>query len=160
MALRNIIKDEDALLRKRSRPVDRFDEKLATLLDDMIETMEEANGVGLAAPQVGILRRAVVVDVGEGPMELVNPEIIQAEGEQEASEGCLSLPERWGITKRPLKVTLKAQDRFGNEQTFEGSELLARAFCHELDHLNGVLFTDLAIRMLTKEEMEREDKSK
>ncbi len=142
MAIRNIVKEGDPVLRKISRSVLNFDEKLSILLDDMLETMYEANGVGLAAPQVGILRRVCVIDIGEGPIELVNPSIIEESGLQKESEGCLSIPGQSGITKRPMKVTVKAQDRNGNTFEISGEGLLARAFCHEIDHLNGMLFKD------------------
>ncbi|MGN0173224.1 MAG: peptide deformylase [Acutalibacteraceae bacterium] len=140
--IREIIKDGDEVLRKKCRKVEKFDEKLHALLDDMYETMQEANGVGLAAPQVGILRRAVVIDVGEGKIELINPEIIKTSGEQDGQEGCLSCPGVWGDVVRPMKVTVKAQDRYGKEFKIKGQELLARAFCHEIDHLDGILFLD------------------
>lgn len=146
MAVRNIVEKGDPILRKISRSVLNFDEKLATLIDDMIETMHNAEGVGLAAPQVGILRRICVIDVGDGPIELVNPVIIKEEGEQVGSEGCLSVPGQSGIVKRPMKVTVKAQDRKGNTFEISGEELLARAFCHEIDHLNGILYVDKVIR--------------
>ena len=146
MAIRNIVEKGDPVLRKISRSVLNFDEKLATLIDDMIETMHNAEGVGLAAPQVGILRRICVIDVGDGPIELVNPVIIKEEGEQVGSEGCLSVPGQSGIVKRPMKVTVKAQDRKGNTFEISGEELLARAFCHEIDHLNGILYVDKVIR--------------
>ena len=144
MALREIVKYGDDILRKKCRPVTAFDEKLWTLLDDMKETMEAAQGAGLAAPQVGILRRVVVIDVhdGKGPIELVNPEIIAEEGSQCGNEGCLSLPGEWHEVERPVRVTVKAQDRNGEEFTMTGDGLLARAFCHETDHLDGVLFID------------------
>ncbi len=154
MALRNIVKEGDEILNKKCRPVQKFDRKLAVLLDDMAETMRDANGVGLAAPQVGILRRVVVIDVGEGLIELVNPKIIAFSGEQEGSEGCLSFPGQWGIVKRPNYVKVKAQNRFGEEFTVEGKELLARAFCHELDHLDGIVFKSVCERMLLPEEIE------
>lgn len=141
MALRNIVKLGDPILNKTSRKVDKFDDKLAALIDDMLETMYSANGVGLAAVQVGILKRVVVIDIGEGPMELVNPEITMKEGEQQESEGCLSLPGKYGVTSRPQKVQVKAQDRNGKWQVFTGEDLKARAFCHEIDHLDGILFT-------------------
>lgn len=141
MALRNIVKLGDPILNKKSRVVEKFDDRLADLIDDMLETMYNGNGVGLAAVQVGILKRVVVIDVGEGPMELVNPQITFAEGEQISQEGCLSLPGKWGITSRPQKVQIKAQDRNGKWQVFTGEELKAKAFCHELDHLDGILFT-------------------
>ncbi len=154
MALRNIVKEGDEILNKKCRPVQKFDKKLAVLLDDMAETMRAANGVGLAAPQVGILRRVVVIDVGEGLIELVNPKIIAFSGEQEGSEGCLSFPGQWGIVKRPNYVKVKAQNRSGEEFTVEGKELLARAFCHELDHLDGIVFKSICERMLLPEEIE------
>ena len=154
MALRNIVKEGDDILNKKCRPVQKFDKKLAILLEDMAETMRNANGVGLAAPQVGILRRVVVIDIGEGLIELVNPKIIAFSGEQEGSEGCLSFPGQWGIVKRPNYVKVKAQDRNGEEFTIEGKELLARAFCHELDHLDGVVFKSVCERMLRPEEIE------
>ena len=141
MALRNIVKVGDPILNKTSRKVEKFDDRLATLIDDMFATLYKENGVGLAAVQVGILKRVVVIDVGEGPMELVNPEITLKEGEQREQEGCLSLPGKWGTTVRPMKVQVKAQDRNGKWQVFTGEGLKARAFCHELDHLDGILFT-------------------
>ena len=161
MAIRNIVKDGDPILKKKCRPVEKFDKKLAILLDDMAETMHQANGVGLAAPQVGMLRRVVVIDVGEGVIELVNPKIVAYSGEQEGVEGCLSFPGEWGLAKRPNYVKVRAQDRNGDEFEIDGEELLARAFCHEIDHLNGVVFKDVADRMLTAaeiEEMEKKDK--
>lgn len=153
MAKRNIVPFGNDLLRKKSREVTAFDEKLWTLLDDMYETMTTANGVGLAAPQVGILRRVVVIDVGEGRIELINPVITYAKGKKREIEGCLSAPDQWGYVVRPQKVKVKAQDRFGNEKEFVGEDLLAKAFCHEIDHLNGVLFTDLADEMVEREDM-------
>ena len=146
MALREIVKFGEDILRKKCRPVTAFDEKLWTLLDDMKETMEKAEGAGLAAPQVGILRRVCVVNVRDkhGIIELVNPEISATEGTQLGGEGCLSAPGEWSEVERPAKVTVKAQDRNGNEFTMTGEGLLARAFCHETDHLDGVLFIDKA----------------
>lgn len=141
MALRNIVKLGDPILYKKSRKVEKFDSKLAVLIDDMLETMYDANGVGLAAVQVGILKRVVVIDIGEGSIELVNPEITFEEGEQKESEGCLSLPGKFGVTLRPKKVQVKAQDRNGKWQVFTGEDLKAIAFCHEIDHLDGILFT-------------------
>lgn len=141
MALRNIVKLGDPILYKKSRKVEKFDSKLAVLIDDMLETMYDANGVGLAAVQVGILKRVVVIDIGEGPIELINPEITFEEGEQKESEGCLSLPGKFGVTLRPKKVQVKAQDRNGKWQVFTGEDLKAIAFCHEIDHLDGILFT-------------------
>ncbi|MBQ3550184.1 MAG: peptide deformylase [Clostridia bacterium] len=146
MAIRNIVTEGDSVLRKTCRSVLNFDERLAQLLDDMKETMYKAEGVGLAAPQVGILRRVCVVDVGDGVIELVNPVIESEEGMQEGSEGCLSLPGKSAIVRRPMKVTVRAQDRNGNTFTVTGEELKARAFCHEIDHLNGILYVDKAIR--------------
>lgn len=140
--IREVIKNGDEVLRKKCHRVEKFDAKLHSLLDDMYETMQDKDGVGLAAPQVGILRRVVVIDVGEGKIELVNPEIIKTSGEQDGQEGCLSCPGVWGDVVRPMKVTVKAQDRYGKEFKIKGQELLARAFCHEIDHLDGILFLD------------------
>lgn len=145
MALRNIVKFGDPILNKKSRPVEKFDDKLAILIDDMKDTMYHENGVGLAAVQVGMLRRVVVIDIGDGVMELVNPEITMAEGEQKDSEGCLSLPGKYGVTLRPNKVQVKAQDRNGKWHIYTGEGLKAKAFCHEIDHLEGVLFTSHVI---------------
>lgn len=145
MALRNVVKIGDPILNKKSRTIEKFDEKLATLIDDMLETMYKENGVGLAAVQVGMLKRVVVIDVGDGPMELVNPEITLQEGEQKEQEGCLSLPGKYGTTVRPMKVQVKAQNREGKWQVFTGEGLKARAFCHEIDHLDGILFTSKVI---------------
>jgi len=160
MATRRIVTYEDPLMRKRCRPVTAFDGRLATLLDDMRETLAQADGVGLAAPQVGLLRRAVVVletnvaeDAEPYMIELVNPEITERSGEQDGAEGCLSVPGEFGLVKRPLEVTVKAQDRLGNWFEVKGEGLTARAFCHELDHLEGVLFTDITTHMLTPEEL-------
>jgi peptide deformylase len=154
MAIRNIVKDGDPILKKKCRPVEKFDRKLAVLLEDMAETMHLANGVGLAAPQVGMLRRVVVIDVGEGVIELVNPEIIAYSGEQCGLEGCLWFPGEWGLAKRPNYVKVRAQDRNGEVFEIEGRELLARAFCHEIDHLNGIVFKEKVERMLTPKEIE------
>lgn len=142
MAIRNIVKVGDSILNKVCRTVLDFDDKLAILLDDMRETMYKADGAGLAAPQVGILKRVCIIDVGDGLIELVNPVIVKEEGVQYEEEGCLSLPGKYGITKRPMKVTVRAQDRFGNNIIVEGEGLKARALCHEIDHLNGILYTD------------------
>ena len=148
MAKLQIRKIGDEVLRKTCRPVDEITPRILTLLDDMVETMRAANGCGLAAPQVGVLRRVVVVEVEEGQVyELINPKIIAYSGEQEAEEGCLSVPGQWGITRRPMSVTVRALDRHGNQIDVSGSGLLARAFCHELDHLDGKLFIDNAIRV-------------
>lgn len=145
MAIRQIVERPDELLLKKSRPVENFDEKLHQLLDDMLDTLYKMDGVGLAAPQIGILRRICVIDVGEGPIELINPEIIKKSGSQIETEGCLSCPGVWGTVKRPKKVTVRAYDRNGNLFEMKGEDLLARAFCHEIDHLDGVLFTDHVI---------------
>ena len=154
MALRNIVKEGDEVLTKKCRPVEKFDERLASLLDDMYETMMAGNGVGLAAPQVGMLRRAFVIDIGEGKLEFVNPEIIKTSGKQETGEGCLSCPGEYGITVRPRFVTVKAQDRNGKKFTMDASDLLAKAICHENDHLDGILFKAHVIRMLDEDELE------
>ena len=155
MAIRNIVKFGDEVLNKKCRPVEKFDHKLAVLLDDMADTLYEAYGVGLAAPQVGILRRAVIIDVGEGLIELINPEIIEVSKETQIdAEGCLSNPGKYGLVERPMRVKVRAQDRHGNWYEKEGEGLLARAFCHELDHLEGVLFTSRASRMLSPEELQ------
>lgn len=154
MALRNIVKEGDEVLTKKCRPVEKFDDRLASLLDDMYETMTAGNGVGLAAPQVGMLRRAFVIDIGEGKLEFVNPEIIKTSGKQETGEGCLSCPGEYGITVRPIFVTVKAQDRNGKEFTMDASDLLAKAICHENDHLDGILFKAHVIRMLDEDELE------
>lgn len=146
MALRNIVKLGDPILNKTSRQVDKFDDRLSTLIDDMKETMYQENGVGLAAVQVGILKRVVVIDVGDGMMELVNPEITDKSGEQREIEGCLSLPGKSGVTLRPMKVQVKAQDRNGKWHIYTGEGLKARAFCHEIDHLDGILFTSKIIK--------------
>lgn len=151
MAIRNIVKEGDPVLRKTSRTVTVFDEKLAQLLDDMAETLYQAEGVGLAAPQVGILKRACLVDTGDDLVELINPVIIEESGSQEGCEGCLSSPGDWGIVVRPMNVTVRAQDRHGKTFTVSATELKARAFCHEIDHLNGVLFKDKMIRRVEVE---------
>lgn len=140
MAIRNIVKNGDDTLKKVCRTQLTFDERLASLLDDMKDTMYAADGCGLAASQVGILRRVCIVDVGDGLIELVNPVIVETEGKQEEQEGCLSFPGEYGTTVRPMKVKVRAQDRFGNTFTVEGEGLKARAFCHEIDHLDGIVF--------------------
>lgn len=142
MGLRNIRTNEDPILRKKSRCVEVFDEKLFILLDDMKETLYKADGCGLAAVQVGVLKRVVLVDVGDGLIELINPEIVETQGEQFEVEGCLSLPGKNGITKRPQMVKVKAQNRFGKWCQYKGEDLKARAFCHEIDHLDGYLYID------------------
>ena len=156
MALRTILTDQDPALHKVCRPVTSFDSRLHDLLDDLKETLAHANGAGLAAPQVGILRRVVVVvDGNEEMLELVNPELIAQEGEQEGFEGCLSVPGRWGIVKRPMKARVRAQDRNGNFFEVEGEEIVARCFCHEIEHLDGHLFTEHTDRLYTTEELDQ-----
>lgn len=155
MALRNILKEGDERLRKKSRPVTDFNERLWTLLDDMYETMKDG-GVGIAAPQVGVLRRAVVIDVGEGKHELVNPVIVEQSGDQCGGEGCLSIPGQYGLVHRPAQLRLKAQDRYGNPFELEAEGYFAVAVCHEVDHLDGILFIDKAERMLDPEEIVEE----
>ncbi|MBQ7693122.1 MAG: peptide deformylase [Oscillospiraceae bacterium] len=164
MARRNILTKEEPTLYKKCRPVTEFNSRLHQLLDDMKETLSQENGVGLAAPQVGVLRRAVIVletNVPEGEeeymIELVNPEIIEATGEQYGAEGCLSVPEEYGMVRRPMHVKVRAQDRNGDTFEVEGDGLTARCFCHEIDHLEGIIFTSKCERMLTKEELESGD---
>ena len=142
MAIRKIRIDDDPILRKKSRPVEVFDERLWQLLDDMKDTLAKAEGIGLAAPQIGVLRRVVIIDMGEGCIELINPEILETKGEQVADEACLSLPHKAGKTLRPMSVKVRAQNRNGNWVLYEGSELKARCFCHEIDHLDGKLYVD------------------
>ncbi len=155
MAKLKIVKEGDPLLRKTSRPVTEINSRVSTLLDDMIETMHAADGCGLAAVQVGILRRIVVIETEEdGLLELINPVIVKSSGVQEEAEGCLSIPGKYGITTRPKNVTITALDRHGKEFSVSGSGLLARAFCHETDHLDGKLFTDNVIRMLDDDDFE------
>ena len=156
MALRNIVTVGDPVLTKKCRPVVKFDDRLAQLIDDMKETMRNANGVGLAAPQVGVLRRLVVVDVGDEIVELVNPELVsESEEQQTGVEGCLSLPGEYGVVTRPMYVTVRAQDRNGDWYEYDGEELVARCFCHEIDHLDGHMYTEIAEKMLTPEELEQ-----
>ena len=161
MARRNILTKEEPGLYKKCRPVTEFNPRLHQLLDDMADTLSTENGVGLAAPQVGVLRRAVIVletNVPEGEkerlIELVNPEIIESSGEQYGAEGCLSVPGEYGMVRRPLNVKVRAQDRNGNFFEVEGTGLTARCFCHEIDHLNGIVFTSKCERMLSEEELE------
>lgn len=161
MALRRILTGEQPGLYKKCRPVTEFNGRLHQLLDDMAETLKEANGVGLAAPQVGVLRRAVLVletnvpeDEDEYVIELINPEIIESTGEQDGPEGCLSVPGEYGLVQRPMDVKVRAQDRFGAWFEVEGTGLTARCFAHELDHLEGIVFTSKCSRMLTQEELE------
>ena len=153
MGLRKILTDKDPALHKVCRPVEKFDGRLHKLLDDMAETLEQANGVGLAAPQIGILRRVVLVDTGEEVLELINPTLLETSGEQCGAEGCLSVPGKYGLVKRPNYAKVRAQDRYGNWYEAEGEELIARCFCHELDHLDGIVYTEVMERFLTDEEL-------
>ena len=158
MAIRKIVKlGEDEVLRKRARKVDTFDKRLWTLLDDMADTMYEADGVGLAAPQVGRLKRVVVVDIGDGLLELVNPEFLETEGEEVGVECCLSVPGRRGTVSRPTKVLVHAQDRKGRHIEVEAEDFMARAICHELDHLDGVVYVDRMIEDVTDKYQEDEE---
>ncbi len=155
MAIRKILTDEDPVLHKKCHPVTQFDEKLGSLLDDLKATLANANGAGLAAPQIGILRRIViVVDANDKMLELVNPELLDQEGEQDGFEGCLSVPGRWGMVKRPMKVRVKAQDRSGKWFEAEGEEMVARCFCHEIEHLDGHIFTEHTDKLYTSEELD------
>ena len=156
MGLRKILTDKEPALHKVCKPVTAFDSKLHKLLDDMRETLIDSNGVGLAAPQVGILRRVVLVDVGDEIIELVNPSLLETDGEQVGPEGCLSVPGRYGLVKRPYWAKVRAQDRHGDWYEAEGEELIARCFCHELDHLDGIIYTEVMERFLTEEELEAE----
>ena len=153
MGLRKILTDKDPALHKTCKSVVNFDERLHKLLDDMRETLIESGGVGLAAPQVGILRRVVLVDNGKEILELVNPTLVETDGEQEGPEGCLSIPGLYGLVKRPYWAKVRAQDRHGNWFEAEGEELTARCFCHELDHLDGIVYTEVMERLLTEEEL-------
>ena len=160
MGLRKILTDKDPALHKVCKPVTAFDAKLHKLLDDMRETLIDSNGVGLAAPQVGILRRVFLVDVGlngEDILECINPEILETDGEQEGAEGCLSVPGRYGLVKRPYWVKLRAQDRNGDWFEAEGEEIIGRCFCHEYDHLDGIVYTEVMDRFLTEEELEMDE---
>ena len=148
MAIREIRKQGDDILSKVCKPVTKFDNKLCILLDDMYETMQKYEGVGLAAPQVGIIKRAVVIDIGEGPIEMINPEIIETRGTQNGPEGCLSVSGTYGEVERPMFVKAKAQDRHGRWFEIEGEELLARAICHECEHLDGHLFLERVTKFL------------
>ena len=160
MAILNILKQDknESDLRKKSRPVDKINKRIATLLDDMRDTLKNAGGVGLAAPQVGVLRRVAVIIMEDGDkeeiIEMINPEIIFTDGEQEETEGCLSSPGKFAVTRRPMTVKVEYLNRNGEIQEKDGSELLARAFCHEIDHLNGVLCFDNAKRILSQEELD------
>ena len=153
MGLRKILTADEPALHKVCRPVEKFDWRLHKLLDDMKETLADAEGVGLAAPQVGILRRVVIVDTGEEILELVNPELLETDGEQRGAEGCLSVPGKYGVVTRPNYAKVRAQDRNGQWFEAEGEELIARCFCHELDHLDGIVYTEVMERFLTEEEL-------
>ena len=157
MGLRKILTDEESALHKVCKTVVNFDGRLWKLLDDMRETLIDSGGVGLAAPQVGILRRVVLVDTGEEILELINPSLVETDGEQVGAEGCLSVPGKYGIVKRPYYAKVIAQDRNGNWYEAEGEELIARCFCHELDHLDGIIYTDIMERFLTEEELMGDD---
>lgn len=157
MGLRRILTDKEPALHKTCKEVVAFDAKLHKLLDDMRETLLESGGVGLAAPQVGILRRVVLVDNGEEILELVNPTLVETDGEQVGAEGCLSVPGKYGLVKRPYYAKVRAQDRNGNWYEVEGEELTARCFCHELDHLDGIIYTEVMERYLTDEELMSDD---
>ena len=157
MGLRKILTVDEPALHKVCKPVTEFDKKLHKLLDDMRDTLIDAQGVGLAAPQIGILRRVVVVDTGEEILELINPTLLQTSGEQEGAEGCLSVPGKYGLVKRPYYATVRAQDRNGNWFEYDGEELTARCFCHELDHLDGIIYTEVMERYLTDEELMGEE---
>ena len=157
MALRKILTEPNPTLHKVCRPVTEFNGRLHTLLDDLKDTLLDSGGVGLAAPQVGILRRVVIVDTGEEILELVNPELVETSGEQCGAEGCLSVPGKYGLVKRPMVAKVRAQDRDGEWFEVEGEELIARCFCHELDHLDGIVYTEVMERFLTEEELERDE---
>ena len=159
MGLRKILTDKEPALHKVCKPVVNFDERLHKLLDDMQETLIDSGGVGLAAPQVGILRRVVLVDNGEQILELVNPELLMTDGEQAGPEGCLSIPGKYGLVKRPYYAKVRAQDRNGNWYEAEGEEIVARCFCHELDHLDGIIYTQVMERYLTDEELMSDEES-
>ena len=152
MGLRKILTDAEPALHKVCKPVVNFDSRLHKLLEDMRDTLVDSGGVGLAAPQVGILRRVVLVDIGEEIIELINPSLVETDGEQEGPEGCLSVPGKYGLVKRPYYAKVRAQDREGNWFEAEGEELIARCFCHELDHLDGIVYTEIMERFLTDEE--------
>lgn len=154
MALRKIMTYKEPSLHKVCKPVLSFDFKLHRLLDDMRETLEDAQGAGLAAPQVGILRRVVLVDTGEEILELVNPVLLETSGEQEGPEGCLSIPGKWGLVKRPWYAKVRAQDRYGNWFEAEGEEIVARCFCHELEHLDGHLYSERVVRWMTDDDVD------
>ena len=153
MGLRKILTDKDPALHKVCKPVEKFDAKLHKLLDDMRDTLIDSQGVGLAAPQIGILRRVVLVDTGDEILELINPVLLETDGEQVGPEGCLSVPGKYGLVKRPYYAKVRAQDRNGDWYEAEGEELIGRCFCHELDHLDGIIYTEVMERYLTDEEL-------
>jgi len=157
MAIRSIYTEKDFSLFEESKEITNFDDSLEKLLCDLKDTLKNSGGIGIAAPQIGYLKRVAIIDLGDdtGTLELVNPEIIEKSGIQEDLEGCLSCPGQFGITRRPMNVTVAAQDRLGEKHIYKGSGLLARAFCHEIDHLDGIIFKDHVIRMLTEEEVEK-----
>ena len=157
MGLRKILTDKEPALHKTCKEVTSFDGKLHKLLDDMRETLIESQGVGLAAPQVGIIRRVVLVDTGDEILELVNPTLVETDGEQEGPEGCLSVPGKYGLVKRPYWVKVRAQDRYGEWFEAEGEELIGRCFCHENDHLDGIVYTEVMDRFLTQDELEMDE---
>ncbi len=157
MGLRRILTDKETALHKVCKPVVNFDRRLWNLLEDMKETLIDSGGVGLAAPQVGILRRVVLVDVGDEIVEFINPSLVETDGEQIGPEGCLSIPGKCGIVKRPYYAKVVAQDRHGEWFEAEGEELIARCFCHELDHLDGIVYTEVMERFLTEEELAQDD---
>ena len=154
MAILNIIKEGDPVLRKKCRPVEEITPRILQLLDDMHDTLEKAQGVGLAAPQVGVMRRIVIVEIEDKKYEMINPEIIETKGKQEEIEACLSVPEKYGLVKRPQWVKVRATDRNGKVYEVSGNGLMARCFCHELDHLDGTLYIDKAIEMYDADDIE------
>lgn len=158
MALRKVRLSDDPILRKKSKKIDEITERIKILLDDMVETMKDEEGIGLAAPQVGVLRRAVVIDIGEGPIKIINPVIVDQEGEEIDVEGCLSVPGRSGTVKRPERVKISYKDIDGKDQEMEGTGLLARAICHEIDHLDGILYIDKMIEEIEIVEDEEDGK--
>lgn len=157
MAIRQVRIDGDPILRKKSKEITEVNDRIKILLEDMVDTMEEEDGIGLAAPQIGVLRRAIVVDIGEGPIKMLNPEIVDEEGEKIDIEGCLSVPGRSGTVKRPLKIRTKYMDMEGKEQIMESEGLLARAICHEIDHLNGILYIDKMIEEVVLEDIDEDE---
>ncbi|MEI6602549.1 MAG: peptide deformylase [Clostridia bacterium] len=155
MAIRRVVKQGDPILRKRSREIIEINQRIIEIIEDMTETLYKENGIGIAAPQIGILKRIVVIDQGDGPIELINPVMLSCEGEQEGTEGCLSVPGEFGLVKRPACVRIKALNRKGKRIELIGDGMLARAFCHEIDHLDGKLFVDIATEMYSQEEIDQ-----